>query len=110
MSAPQSDEETQLETQGHDSQHEEPQNAEDEEMEPLEPDEDAQDAHLPEGDHEQTDSQDQIAQSKKRKKKEPTELEREPGKSLLPISRVQKIIKADKVRLPVLTVFSKIDW
>ncbi|KAF6757572.1 hypothetical protein DFP72DRAFT_239042 [Ephemerocybe angulata] len=32
----------------------------------------------------------------KRKKKEPAVLERPPGKSLLPVSRVQKIIKADK--------------
>lgn len=36
-------------------------------------------------------------QNKKREKREPVELEREPGKSLLPFSRVQKIIKADKV-------------
>jgi hypothetical protein len=32
-------------------------------------------------------------------KQERKELEREGGKSLLPFSRVQKIIKADKVRL-----------
>lgn len=35
---------------------------------------------------------------KRRERKEPTTLERESGKSLLPFSRVQKIIKADKVR------------
>lgn len=33
---------------------------------------------------------------KKKQKKKPVELIREPGKSLFPISRVQKIIKADK--------------
>ena len=36
---------------------------------------------------------------KKREKKQPVELIREPGKTLLPISRVQKIIKADKAFL-----------
>lgn len=40
-------------------------------------------------------------QPKKREKREPVELEREPGKSLLPFARVQKIIKADKVCLLV---------
>ncbi|KAH9480544.1 DNA polymerase epsilon subunit C [Psilocybe cubensis] len=35
-------------------------------------------------------------QPKKREKREAVELEREPGKTLLPFSRVQKIIKADK--------------
>ncbi|RXW21618.1 hypothetical protein EST38_g4243 [Candolleomyces aberdarensis] len=34
--------------------------------------------------------------TKKRKKKEPVVLERQPAKSLFPVSRVQKIIKADK--------------
>ncbi|EAU85923.2 hypothetical protein CC1G_02946 [Coprinopsis cinerea okayama7 len=34
--------------------------------------------------------------SKPKKKKEAQTLEREPGKSLLPLARVQKIIKADK--------------
>ncbi|KAF9454821.1 hypothetical protein P691DRAFT_201484 [Macrolepiota fuliginosa MF-IS2] len=33
---------------------------------------------------------------KKRERREPVPLNREPGKSLLPFSRVQKIIKADK--------------
>ncbi|KAF9013378.1 histone-fold-containing protein, partial [Cyathus striatus] len=33
---------------------------------------------------------------KKREKREPVELTREPGKSLFPFSRVQKIIKADQ--------------
>lgn len=37
--------------------------------------------------------------TKKRKDKEPAQRERELGKSLLPFSRVQKIIKADKVRV-----------
>ena len=35
---------------------------------------------------------------KRRIRKEPVVWTREPGKSLLPFSRVQKIIKADKVR------------
>ena len=34
---------------------------------------------------------------KKTEKKEPLPVVREPGKTLFPISRVQKIIKADKV-------------
>jgi hypothetical protein len=34
---------------------------------------------------------------KKQEKKEPVELIREPGRSLLPFARVQKIMKADKV-------------
>ena len=34
---------------------------------------------------------------KRRIRKEPSVLTREPGKSLLPFSKVQKIIKADKV-------------
>lgn len=38
---------------------------------------------------------DQAAQPEEKRGRE--ELERERGKSLLPISRVQKIIKADKV-------------
>lgn len=37
------------------------------------------------------------ASTAKRKKKDPVALERPPGKSLFPVSRVQKIIKADKV-------------
>ncbi|KAJ3485435.1 hypothetical protein NLI96_g4958 [Meripilus lineatus] len=38
--------------------------------------------------------------TKKRVAKEPPQLTREPGKSLLPFSRVQKILKADK-ELPI---------
>lgn len=37
---------------------------------------------------------------KKRERKEVVDVVREPGKSLFPISRVQKIIKADKVGDP----------
>lgn len=37
--------------------------------------------------------------TKKRERKAPAALEREPGKSLFPFSRVQKIIRADKVCL-----------
>ena len=33
-----------------------------------------------------------------KQKKQPAPLEREAGKSLLPLARVQKIMKADKVR------------
>lgn len=40
----------------------------------------------------------------KRKAKEPTSLEREPGKSVFPVSRVQRVLKADKVRCPRVTV------
>ena len=36
----------------------------------------------------------------KRKPKEPGMIERELGKSFFPVSRVQKILKADKVRPP----------
>lgn len=38
--------------------------------------------------------------TKKREKREPVVFIREPGKTLLPFARVQKIIKADKVNLP----------
>jgi hypothetical protein len=44
------------------------------------------------------DETDTGALTKKLKDKEPAHRERELGKSLLPFSRVQKIIKADKVR------------
>lgn len=37
-------------------------------------------------------------QPKKREKREPVVLIREPGKTILPFARVQKIIKADKVK------------
>lgn len=39
--------------------------------------------------------------TKKRERKAPVATEREPGKSLFPFSRVQKIIRADKVRLKI---------
>ena len=42
-------------------------------------------------------------EKKKRERKEPVVLVRETGKSLLPFSRVQKIIKADKVSSPVVS-------
>ncbi|KAF8650136.1 hypothetical protein AX16_005372 [Volvariella volvacea WC 439] len=42
------------------------------------------------------DRTDAPTEKKKREKREPVELTRERGKSLLPFSRVQKIIKADK--------------
>jgi histone H3/H4 len=40
----------------------------------------------------------EAAPKKKREKREPPKVERPPGKTLLPISKVQHIIKADKVR------------
>jgi histone H3/H4 len=45
------------------------------------------------------DDDEQTAKSepKKQERKEPVDLIREPGRSLLPFARVQKIIKADKV-------------
>jgi alpha-D-ribose 1-methylphosphonate 5-triphosphate synthase subunit PhnI len=46
---------------------------------------------------------------KKGEKKRPVEFIREPGKSLLPISRVQKIIKADKAFLLCLSSVTLID-
>lgn len=45
--------------------------------------------------HDPTD----IGEKKKRVKKAPQPVVREAGKSLFPVSRVQKIIKADKVRV-----------
>jgi hypothetical protein len=39
-------------------------------------------------------------QRKQRERKEPSQLQREPGKSLFPVARVQRILKADKVRNP----------
>ncbi|KAG2059695.1 hypothetical protein BDR06DRAFT_949075 [Suillus hirtellus] len=50
-------------------------------------------------DEEPGDDTNSGAMTKKRKEKEPQH-EREPGKSILPFSRVQKIIKADK-ELPI---------
>jgi DNA polymerase epsilon subunit 4 len=49
-------------------------------------------------DEELGDDTNSDAMTKKRKEKEP-QRERELGKSILPFSRVQKIIKADKVRV-----------
>lgn len=42
-------------------------------------------------------TEDAAPSKEKRERKETVPLKREPGKSLLPFSRVQKIIKADKV-------------
>lgn len=52
-------------------------------------------------DEEPGDDTNSGAITKKRKEKEPQH-EREPGKSILPFSRVQKIIKADKVAVNVI--------
>lgn len=49
------------------------------------------------GGEEEEDVQAPPGAKRKRERKEPVALVREDGKSLLPFSRVQKIIKADKV-------------
>jgi hypothetical protein len=41
----------------------------------------------------------------KRERKEPINVSREPGKSLFPFSRVQKIIKVDRVSQPFLILW-----
>ena len=93
MSAPPSEDATQLESQDVDRQTEETQPvAEDEEMGEVESDSEPLAAAL-------TTSKTLAKLPKKREKKEPVEFVREPGKSLFPIARVQKIIKADKVFL-----------
>lgn len=93
MSAPPSEDATQLESQDVDSQTEEVRPvAEDEEMGEVESDSEPLAAAL-------TTGKTLAKLSKKREKKEPVEFVREPGKSLFPIARVQKIIKADKVFL-----------
>jgi len=100
MSSNLSDDETQLETQEIDAEFEEinddvvDQGIEDVEttVEPLNAN-----TERPNGtDDPHPESKD--AGPKKREKREPVVLVKEPGKSLLPFSRVQKIIKADKVR------------
>ena len=47
--------------------------------------------------HADVDGEAEINVRKKRERREPVPLAPEPGKSLLPFSRVQKIIKTDKV-------------
>ena len=49
----------------------------------------------------QEPDEDAAEQDKKkpRTKRDPTEIKREPGKSVFPVSRVQKILKADKVHI-----------
>ncbi|KAF8967078.1 histone-fold-containing protein [Flammula alnicola] len=83
MSAPRSEDETQIEMEEAEYKNDETRDVEDQEMKA--------------GDH---DADQTVAQAKKDKKeeekKEPVEFVREPGKSFLPFSRVQKIIKADK--------------
>ncbi|KXN88145.1 Putative transcription factor C16C4.22 [Leucoagaricus sp. SymC.cos] len=51
---------------------------------------------------EQPEGEEAVPEKKKRKKKAPGTQEREPGKSLFPFSRVQKIIKADR-EIPLVT-------
>ncbi|KIJ59462.1 hypothetical protein HYDPIDRAFT_140554 [Hydnomerulius pinastri MD-312] len=45
---------------------------------------------------EQAEGEEQTTKKQKSKREPPVQREREPGKSILPFSRVQKIIKADK--------------
>jgi len=98
MSAPPSEDAIQLETQDVDGQTEETQPvAEDEEM--------GEETGEVESDSEPLAAALSTGKTlakipKKREKKEPVEFVREPGKSLFPIARVQKIIKADKVLFP----------
>jgi len=89
MSAPPSEDETQLESQDVNHQTEDTQPVDnDEEMGGVESNSEPLAAALETG---------KDKTGKKRQKKEPKEFVREPGKSLFPIARVQKIIKADKV-------------
>lgn len=60
---------------------------------------DAEAQPIPEAGPEEGEEQTEKAPKRKRERKEPVLLTREEGKSLLPISRVQKIIKADRVRV-----------
>jgi hypothetical protein len=66
---------------------------ENEETQPLSEDENLAEAAVPE----EEPKGDEPPTKKRRTRKEPSVLTRELGKSLLPFSRVQKIIKADKV-------------
>jgi len=99
MSSNLSEDETQLETQEIEAEFEDinddvvDQDTEDVEttIEPLNAN-----TELPTGADPQPESKDA---GKKREKRETVELVREPGKSLLPFARVQKIIKADRVRI-----------
>ena len=51
-----------------------------------------------ENEHEDDDTQAVTGDTSKKRAKQPVQVTREAGKSLLPFTRVQKIIKADKVR------------
>lgn len=54
------------------------------------------------GKEEEEEEVEQVPDKRKGKPKEGTALrDREPGKSILPFSRVQRIVKADKVSVPV---------
>lgn len=46
---------------------------------------------------EESQPQAPVEPKKKKEKREPAKVERPPGKTLLPVSKVQHIIKADKV-------------
>jgi len=94
MSVPPSEDETQLEFQDVDDKKKETRAVdEDEEMGEVESDSEPLAAALAAG------KTALVKLPKKRQKKEPVEFVREAGKSLFPIARVQKIIKADKVFL-----------
>jgi len=89
MSIYRDDEETQLETQILDTQDEvDTQEVDDQEMNDIQEESELEEAEP---------AAEVAIQSKKRAKREPAELQRDPGKSLLPFSKVQRIIKADKV-------------
>lgn len=93
MSVPPSEDATQLESQDVDHKTDKTQPVdEDEEMGEVESDSEPLAATL-------TTGKTLAKLPKQRQKKEPVEFVREPGKSLFPIARVQKIIKADKVFL-----------
>jgi len=95
MSVPPPEDETQLEFQDVDDKTKETQAVdEDEEMGEVESHSEPLAAALASG---KTVTPAKLPE--KRQKKEPMEFVREPGKSLFPIARVQKIIKADKVFL-----------
>jgi len=71
--------------------------AEETQDEPIEEEEEVEEDPVEEEEPEQDDTPVQAAAKSKGKAKAQTALPYEPGKSLLPFSRVQKIIKVDKV-------------
>ena len=74
-----------------------PEQNEDETQLEIQTDEEMQDVETQELELGNLQEDEEVAPPRKRKKIEKDVLVREPGKTLLPMSRVQKIIKADKV-------------